>query len=98
MPHARRTDPQTSAEAAGSVRNITKTQQAILSLLINSSTDDELFVAYSKMVVAGLAPMASPSGVRSRRAELVMLGMVKDTGMKRKTVSGRNSIVWKANV
>jgi len=63
-------------------------------------TDEELFTCYTKAVAAGLAPIASPSGVRSRRAELVVLGLVEDTGTKRKLVSGRNAIVWKqiANV
>jgi len=58
-------------------------------------TDEELYTSYGKAVIAGLAPMASPSGVRSRRAELVVLGLVEDTGLRRKLVSGRNAIVWK---
>jgi len=95
MPHARINDPQTSVDAANSVQHVTRTQQAIYNLLINSMTDEELFVSYSKAVAAGLAPMASPSGVRSRRAELVMLGLVEDTGIRRTLVSGRKAIVWK---
>jgi len=59
-------------------------------------TDEELFVCYNKAVAQRLAPLASPSGVRSRRAELVALGFVEDTGLKRKLVSGRNATVWKA--
>lgn len=95
MPHARLSDPQTSQDAANSVQHVTKTQQAIYNLLINSMTDEELFTSYSKAVAAGLAPMASPSGVRSRRAELVAMKLVEDTGIRRKLVSGRNAIVWK---
>jgi hypothetical protein len=95
MPHARLSDPQTSQDAAKSVKNITATQRTIHNLLINSMTDEELYVSYSKAVIAGLAPMASPSGVRSRRAELVVLGLVEDTGTRRKLVSGRKAIVWK---
>ena len=95
MPHARLSDPQTSVEAAKSVKHVTSTQSAIRSLLVNEMTDEELFVAYSKAVTKGLAPLASPSGVRSRRAELVVLGLVEDTGRKRKLASGRNAIVWK---
>jgi hypothetical protein len=77
------------------VQHVTRTQQTIYNLLINSMTDEELFTSYSKAVAAGLAPMASPSGVRSRRAELVVLGFVEDTGTRRKLMSGRNAIVWK---
>jgi len=95
MPHARLSDPQTSQDAANSVQNITATQRTIYNLLINSMTDEELYTSYGKAVIAGLAPMASPSGVRSRRAELVVLGLVEDTGSRRKLVSGRNAIVWK---
>jgi hypothetical protein len=95
MPHARLSDPQTSQDAANSVQNITATQRTIYNLLINSMTDEELYTSYGKAVIAGLAPMASPSGVRSRRAELVVLGLVEDTGLRRKLVSGRNAIVWK---
>ena len=95
MPHARISDPQTSVDAANSVKDITRTQSAIRALLINSMTDEELFVCYSKAVIQGLAPLASPSGVRSRRAELVILGLVEDTGARRKLVSGRKAIVWK---
>jgi hypothetical protein len=95
MPHARISDPETSVEAAKSVQHVTSTQSAIRSLLVNAMTDEELFVAYTKAVSQGSAPLASPSGVRSRRAELVVLGLVEDTGTKRKLVSGRNAIVWK---
>lgn len=95
MPHARLSDPQTSIDAANSVKNVNQTQQTILSLLINSMTDEELFTSYSKAVAAGLAPISSPSNVRSRRADLVKLGLVEDTGIRRTTVYGRKTIVWK---
>ncbi len=45
MPNARTTDPQTSHEAAGRVRNVTEQQRAILNILTyNSITElfDEL--------------------------------------------------------
>jgi len=39
------------------------------------------------------APMASESGVRARRSELVTDGFVEATGFD-KTVFGRRCIVW----
>jgi hypothetical protein len=42
------------------------------------------------------APKASTSGLRSRRAELVRMGLVKDSGKRIKLRSGRYSIVWEA--
>jgi hypothetical protein len=38
----------------------------------------------------------SPSGLRSRRAELVVAGWVKATGNRRKNHRGRDEMVWEA--
>ena len=97
MPHARTTDPQTSHEAAESVFNISSTQDGILTLLsIEGMTDVELVESYGRFsrVSNGRVPMASESGIRSRRAELVKAGLVIDSGDRRKLPSGRNAIVW----
>lgn len=97
MPHARLTDPSTSHEAAASVSNVSKTRSVILSLLeLSNMTDPQLVDAYNHMVSisAGIVPAASDSGIRSRRAELVDAGLVKDTGKRVKLPSGRNAIVW----
>ena len=96
MPHARLSDPTTSVDAANSVNNIPDTRETIHILLINSMTDEELVVCYNKAVAQKLAPLASPSGIRTRRSELVSAGRVVNTGQKRKLASGRNAIVWKA--
>lgn len=96
MPHARTTDPRTSHEAAASVSNVTETQQNIYTLLVFPMTDDELVDAYDRMAGSNGWKLASPSGIRSRRAELVDLGLVKDTGERRKSWSGRQAIVWMA--
>lgn len=95
MPHARKTDPTTSFEAAGSVFNINKVQQNIISCLIVPMTDDELLDTYYRLSDSYGWVMASPSGIRSRRSELVAMGLVEDSGMRKKSWSGRNAIVWR---
>lgn len=91
MARARNTDPSTSHEAAASVKDITKTQEFILQALVRPRTDIDLVEAYNNLK---LAPRASESGIRSRRAELVRAGMIVDTGERRKLESGRKAIVW----
>lgn len=97
MPQARRTDPQTSHDAAKSVKDINKTKQAILSLLRKHQSDMQLVANYSKLVRQNKAPRASESGIRSRRAELVKLGLVKDTGKRDRSAANRQMIVWGRN-
>lgn len=96
-PRARRTDPGTSHAAAKSVRNQTDTHERILELfeMYGDATDEDLFIYWGQL--ASLRddwPTISPSGLRSRRAELVALGLVVDTGRKDKTSTGRACIVW----
>ena len=94
MPKARHTDPVTSHDAAKSVRNLTATQQRIVNLLRFPMTDEELIDSF--FVAADISGgYASPSGIRSRRAELVFRGVVVDTGERVKLRSGRHAIVWK---
>lgn len=92
MAKARLTDPSTSHLAAASVQNVTDTQKHILKALKRGLTDNDLLVAYRNL---RKAPMASDSGIRSRRAELVALELVEDTGKRVKLPSGRHAIVWK---
>jgi hypothetical protein len=94
MPHARTTDPETSHEAARSVTNITPLKQEILQRLMTPMSDQllyELLDRTSDLVV-------TESGVRSRRAELVQAGLVKDTGARQKLKTGRNAIVWATQI
>lgn len=95
MAKARITDPTTSHEAAARVRNVTEQQKVILNILAVPMTDQELVDRYEGLASAGLAPMASPSGIRSRRSELVYAGMVMDSRDRRKLTTGRNAIVWR---
>lgn len=91
MPRARNTDPVTSDLAAESVRNVTETQWFILRCLKRPRPDHELIEAYRAYKTA---PYASESGIRSRRAELVERGMVRDSGKRITTRTGRKAIVW----
>lgn len=91
MPNARRTDPKTSHEAAASVDNVTMTQAFVLRALKKPRTDPQLIEAYRQLKKA---PLASESGIRTRRAELVEKGLVADSGKRSVTPFGRKAIVW----
>ncbi|QEA10828.1 hypothetical protein [Mycobacterium phage Weirdo19] len=96
---ARTSDPETSHAAAGSLTpdRIRASQQAVLVELGRHRfglTDHELVEAYTDAAEVGRVPMQSPSGIRSRRHELVDAGLVVDTGARIKLASGRNAIVW----
>jgi len=95
MAHARKLDPHTSHEAADSVRNETRTQSVIMSILSFPMTDEELVKHYLALnsMDADIVPLASPSGIRSRRHELALLGKVVPVGYK-KTAAKRSAIVW----
>ncbi len=91
----RRRDPQTSFEAA-TAQTAEKSQRlytAIYRVLSRRSlTDDELIAALERS-----APFSvTPSGVRSRRKELVQAGWVHDTGLQRPSTAGKPSTVWEA--
>jgi hypothetical protein len=92
-PVARRSDPETSWQAARSVDplKLRATQREILWVLRNWGplTDEEIAVLVGP-------DSQSPSGLRTRRRELVDAGLVVDTGRRRKSRSGRAMIVWAA--
>ncbi|CAB5218844.1 hypothetical protein UFOVP226_3 [uncultured Caudovirales phage] len=96
--HARATDPQTSHEAARTV-NVTRGQQIVLNefLMYHEMTDEQLIQALK--IRMGSCPDAklSDSGARSRRAELVAIGILKDTKKTTTTASGRRTTVWGLN-
>lgn len=90
---ARNTDPSTSREAAASVLRIRETQQHILDTLRTHGplTDEQIsHVAFEE------GWYTSPSGLRTRRAELVEKGLIADSGERHRTASGRRTIIWKA--
>jgi len=96
MPKARLTDPQTSHEAAESVKNLTQTQMGILNILStvpHPLSDEEIIEQYQTKVRLGVLQRASVSGIRSRRHELEVLGRVALKGFGR-TWSGRRCALW----
>lgn len=98
--YARRTDPETSHEAAQSIRSdkLRRSQEAVLALFRaqGAMTDVELVEFYAKRAEFGRVVPQSDSGIRTRRSELVTAGKVIDSGERVKLPSGRRAIVWKA--
>lgn len=94
-PRARTTDPVTSHVAADAIAGVTDVQARIIQLLTNLGpmTDDELGVQYRHRVPLGW-PETSPSGLRTRRRELVDAGLVHDTKTTRPTAGGNPATVW----
>lgn len=91
---ARRTDPETSHEAAATVDALRERQAAVLGVLRRGpATDEQLAQAYA--AVPG-APKQSPSGLRTRRSELVEMGLARHSGAFGQTASGRRTRVWEA--
>lgn len=98
MPLWRTTDPETSRDAALSISEakVTTSQKLILKLLsYGPKHDAELWAQYCSFACADGLDLISESGCRSRRAELVAMGKVEDSGERVKLPSGRNSIVWR---
>lgn len=89
--HARRTDPGTSHEAAASVRHVRESQQLIL------NTFRRCGPMHDRMLINVLRNEGmSESGIRSRRAELVDQGLIRDSGDTVRLQTGRLSTVWEA--
>lgn len=91
---ARRSDPVTSHQAAQSVQNISYTHRDILrTLQLHGPMHDQLLI---ESILSRYGRISSEAGIRSRRAELVTKGLVRDSGQRVKLPSGRQSIVWEA--
>lgn len=94
---ARVGDPETSHAAAASVSSdeLRFSQLAVLRTLgkIRRGTDADIAEAYVYHGFSAVQPQ-SPSGLRTRRAELVEQGLVVDTGKRKRLPSGRQAIVW----
>jgi len=84
--YSRISNPETSSQGPKMPRLNQSRRQVLMTLRLRPLTDIELVQAMdSKM---------SASGARSRRAELVRMGLVQDSGKRRKSSSGRTHVVW----
>lgn len=94
MIRARLTDPATSHAAAASVNRaeLPYVKRSILTIMALDGplTDDELWDIWQ----ARMTTQISPSGLRTRRRELLDDGLVRDTGERRTLPTGRSAIVW----
>lgn len=98
-PRARRSDPDTSHEAAEE-SDLAGSQLVVEALLNyagpNGLTDEELFEgSRAPWVVELVGHRYSGSRLRTARSELVAAGVVDDAGVLRVTEFGRASKVWK---
>lgn len=96
---ARATDPQTSHDAARSVRKETlhRGRLAVLRVLApERMTHETLLERYEarSFIDPEHFPPQSQSGLRTRCAELVDKGYVKDSGMKERLRSRRWAVRW----
>lgn len=93
--HARRTDPVTSHEAAllFSGQELRANQQYVLDVLrrYGGVPDWILLRLYRSDVRKGLVAPQSDSGIRTRRKELTLLGLVAFTGRYLESESGRGT-------
>lgn len=98
---ARATDPVTSHQAVAvkTEATLNEQQDAVLRVIREwdgRMCDRDLLKAYERHWMNGQLdlPMQSPSGIRTRRNELVKAGKVADIGIKTTLDTGRQAIVW----
>lgn len=92
-PRARTSDPVTSHLAAlGVEQDLRRKQEHVLSMFLTHGrmTDEDLAKRYE----ATTLPQQSPSGLRTRRHELVLAGLVRDSGFKDQLDSTSLGIMW----
>lgn len=95
-PRYRATDPATSAYAAASIEDLPERRRAVYGVLAEYGplTDEALAEVYGSLAEEGLVPPQSPSGLRTRRSELVRSDLVVDSGERGETSTGRAAVVW----
>lgn len=91
---ARSTDPRTSKAAAAKLVNLGPVRDAIINALytFGPQTDEGIAAIFRKYAAF---PRCSPSGLRSRRSELVAMRLVEDSGETGKTEMGNPAIIWR---
>jgi hypothetical protein len=88
--HARRSDPQTSHDAARRV-DVKGHRRIVLALL---AVEGPCTADHLEDVAARARLGITPASIRSRRVELQRLGLVIDTGTKAATRTGCQATVW----
>jgi hypothetical protein len=87
----RRNDHATSVEAAAAVSmHLSEIQGDVLAWfrLVGAGTDSDMESSSLGKIYPGF------STLRKRRGELVAKGLLRDSGLTRKNLRGRNMIVW----
>lgn len=95
--HTRRRDPETSKEAAVvASKNLTDKQDQVLSVLraYGPSSDEGIIETIGYLDMSDW-PKQSPSGIRTRRSELVAKGLVEHCGFG-VTQAGNRTRLWRA--
>ncbi|MFI8593865.1 hypothetical protein ACIGCK_05475 [Microbacterium sp. NPDC078428] len=83
------------AAAAQTEERITAVQAHIIAVLQDGPrTDDAIRVAYEQRVQRHGAPPASPSSLRTRRADLCRRGIVAATSLRGESAYHRPATVW----
>lgn len=96
--HAHAGDHETSHRAARSVTGMSEKRSALLRCFMHAGipmSDEQAAEAYESNRTAWAWPEQSASGLRTRRAELVQLGHLIDSGQLGVTDAGRPCILWR---
>lgn len=72
-------------------KNLSLVQKHIMKCFFKPRCDSELIESYRQLKYA---PIASDSGIRSRRKELVDMGLLEHSGKYAITVHGRKSAIY----
>ena len=93
---ARLFDPETSWDAAASVKDLTEKQEGVLQIfeLYGTLTDEELIEVYAHHTKMGRVPPQSESGIRTRRSELARAEELEEAGYGT-TRAGRKCRRWR---
>jgi len=86
VPSPGKTDTSYDAAVAIMPRVQTLRDRALVVIRERPSTSDECAEAMNESILA----------VRPRCSELFTLGLIRDSGLRRKMASGRSGIVWRA--
>lgn len=95
-PGARTNDPDTSHQAAAAVTNVARrpVYEAILAVLDDNPGTDEAISYRVAERFPEIMSATSPSGLRTRRKELMTLGLVQDSGTFELSARNRKAAVW----